>query len=57
MGEVMEAEDINALVEYQGEECGEKYLQHVPVVYLLAFAEQGEEPEAGGCAYHTECGY
>ena len=52
-----ESEDIDTLIEYQREECGEEYLQHVPVVHLLAFAEQGEEPEAGGCAYHAECGY
>ena len=34
-----ESEDIDTLIEYQCEECGEEYLQHVPVVHLFAFAE------------------
>ena len=35
-----QSEDIDSLIEYQCEECGKEYLQHIPVVYLLAFAEQ-----------------
>ena len=39
-GSHRQSENIDSLIEYQCEECGKEYLQHIPVVYLLAFAEQ-----------------
>ena len=55
LGEVLKAQNFSAAKEYTDEKgpC----VIFIPVVHLFAFAEQGEEPEAGGCAYHAECGY
>ena len=35
-----QSEDVDSLIEHQCKKRGEEYLQHIPVVYLLAFAEE-----------------
>ena len=39
LGSLMDPFDYEQTI-YQCEECGKEYLQHIPMVYLLAFAEQ-----------------